>query len=123
MHLVFISQVKELQRRGDPNMIIALAGNKTDLVARRKVDAEVRELRGTSYGGCVSVFHTQEASEYAKELNLMYIETSAKDASNVEKLFSEVARRVPKTVAAPKKDVVQVKQPNAPAGGGKGSCC
>ena len=35
------SWVKELQRRGDPNVVIALAGNKADLEARRKVDSEV----------------------------------------------------------------------------------
>lgn len=31
------SWVKELQRRGDPSVIIALAGNKADLASRRKV--------------------------------------------------------------------------------------
>ena len=30
------SWVKELQRRGDPNVVIALAGNKADLEQRRK---------------------------------------------------------------------------------------
>ncbi|CAM9893536.1 unnamed protein product [Phaeothamnion confervicola] len=34
------SWVKELQRRGDPNVIIALAGNKADLEHRRDVKAE-----------------------------------------------------------------------------------
>jgi GTPase SAR1 family protein len=31
------SWVKELQRRGDPNVVIALAGNKADLEGRRQV--------------------------------------------------------------------------------------
>lgn len=35
------SWVKELQRRGDPNVVIALAGNKSDLEARRAVPREV----------------------------------------------------------------------------------
>ena len=35
------SWVKELQRRGDPNVVIALAGNKADLQDKRKVEAEV----------------------------------------------------------------------------------
>ena len=35
------SWVKELQRRGDPNVVIALAGNKSDLQNKRKVDIEV----------------------------------------------------------------------------------
>jgi hypothetical protein len=29
--------VKELQRRGDPNVVIALAGNKADMESKRKV--------------------------------------------------------------------------------------
>ena len=40
--------VKELQRRGDPSLVIALAGNKTDLADRRKVEGD-------------------EAKEYARE--------------------------------------------------------
>jgi len=35
------SWVKELQRRGDPNVVIALAGNKSDLPNKRKVEYEV----------------------------------------------------------------------------------
>lgn len=39
------SWVKELQRRGDPNVVIALAGNKADLQGKRKVDIQVtREI-------------------------------------------------------------------------------
>ena len=32
--------VKELQRQGNPNMIMALAGNKADLAAQRSVTAD-----------------------------------------------------------------------------------
>jgi GTPase SAR1 family protein len=34
--------VKELQRQGNPNIVIALAGNKSDLNSKRKVEPEVR---------------------------------------------------------------------------------
>mmetsp|Transcript_18972 Transcript_18972/g.61145 ORF Transcript_18972/g.61145 Transcript_18972/m.61145 type:complete len:104 (-) Transcript_18972:1012-1323(-) len=40
------SWVKELQRRGDPNVVIALAGNKADLQTKRRVSTEVS---GVSY--------------------------------------------------------------------------
>ena len=33
--------VKELQRQGNPNIVIALAGNKSDLNSKRKVEPEV----------------------------------------------------------------------------------
>ena len=56
------SWVKELQRRGDPNVVIALAGNKADLESRRKVEFE-------------------EASEYANDNGILHLETSAKVSS------------------------------------------
>lgn len=37
------SWVKELQKRGDPNVIIALAGNKADCVDTRTVKTEVKD--------------------------------------------------------------------------------
>merc|ERR1712063_108762 len=66
------SWVKELQRRGDPNVVIALAGNKADLDARRKVEFE-------------------EANAYAEENGILHLECSAKTANNVKALFVEVA--------------------------------
>ena len=71
------SWVKELMRRGDPNVVIALAGNKADLPAsQRKVE-------------------TEEAQAYAEENNILYLETSAKNASNVKNLFVEIAKKLP----------------------------
>eukprot|EP00965_Chrysotila_dentata_P235716 6200922-Pleurochrysis_carterae.AAC.1 len=40
--------VKELQRQGNPNIVIALAGNKSDLSSKRKVEPEVRRRRSIS---------------------------------------------------------------------------
>ena len=57
------SWVKELQRRGDPNVVIALAGNKADLESRRKIEFE-------------------EANSYAEENGILHLETSAKNANN-----------------------------------------
>eukprot|EP01042_Synura_sphagnicola_P007893 gene7893-10103_t len=65
------SWVKELQRRGDPNVVIALAGNKADMESKRKVQAE-------------------EAAQYALESDILYMETSAKTALNVRQLFVEI---------------------------------
>jgi len=73
--------VRELQRQGSPNMIMALAGNKADLEATRAVT-------------------TEEATAYAAENGLFYMETSAKTAANVTELFTEIARKLPKAEAA-----------------------
>jgi len=65
------SWVKELQRRGDPNVVIALAGNKADMESKRKVQLE-------------------EAAQYALESDILHMETSAKTALNVRELFVQI---------------------------------
>jgi GTPase SAR1 family protein len=63
--------VKELQRRGDSSVVIALAGNKADMESQRKVQ-------------------TEEAQQYARDTEIIYMETSAKTALNVNALFLEI---------------------------------
>uniref|UniRef100_A0A182NE61 small monomeric GTPase n=1 Tax=Anopheles dirus TaxID=7168 RepID=A0A182NE61_9DIPT len=60
--------VKELQRQASPNIVIALAGNKADLANSRVVDYE-------------------EAKQYADDNGLLFMETSAKTAVNVNDIF------------------------------------
>lgn len=60
--------MKELQRQAAPNIVIALAGNKADLTNKRMVEAE-------------------EAQSYAEENGLLFMETSAKTAVNVNEIF------------------------------------
>lgn len=60
--------MRELQRQASPNIVIALAGNKIDLSNKRSVEFE-------------------EASEYAEENALLFMETSAKTAMNVNDIF------------------------------------
>jgi Ras-related protein Rab-5C len=45
---------------------------------------------------------TEEATAYAAENGLFYMETSAKTAANVTELFTEIARKLPKAEAAPR---------------------
>lgn len=65
----------------NPNLIIALVGNKVDLVDSRQVP-EV------------------DARNYASESSLLYFETSAKNNTNVSNVFEDIADKLPKQAAA-----------------------
>ncbi len=86
------SWVKELQRRGDPNVVIALAGNKADLESRRKVEFE-------------------EANAYAEENGILHLETSAKNSNNVRALFVEIAKKLPKNPPQPEREAFPLMAP------------
>lgn len=63
-----------LERGSD--VVIMLVGNKTDLADKRQVTAK-------------------EGEDKAKELNVMFIETSAKGGYNVKQTFTQIASALP----------------------------
>ena len=69
--------VKELQQQASSNIVIALAGNKSDLAINRWVQYD-------------------EASAFAEENNLLFMETSAKTTENVREIFLAIAKKLPK---------------------------
>lgn len=86
-----------------------LVGNKTDLADKRQVSME-------------------EGERKAREVNVMYIETSAKAGYNVKQLFRRVAAALPGMDNAPEKskedmiDIKLEKPPEPPINEGGCSC-
>ncbi|XP_047138478.1 ras-related protein Rab-5C isoform X1 [Hydra vulgaris] len=100
------SWVKELHRQASANIVISLAGNKADLGNKRMVDYE-------------------EAHAYAEENGLLFMETSAKTASNVNELFLAIAKKLPKNTDQPgpggpsRRGIELTENPEPP----KSGCC
>ncbi|KAF7239632.1 Ras-related protein Rab-5C [Varanus komodoensis] len=99
--------VKELQRQASSNIVIALAGNKADLGSKRAVDF-------------------QEAQTYADDNSLLFMETSAKTAMNVNETFMAIAKKLPKSEqpcaagSAGRNRGVDLQESSQPS---KGQCC
>ncbi|XP_042740909.1 ras-related protein Rab-22A isoform X1 [Lagopus leucura] len=88
--------VKELRQHGPPNIVVAIAGNKCDL-------NDVSFTRRLSYSHCQKTWEVMEkdAKDYADSIHAIFVETSAKNAININELFIEISRRIPSTDTNP----------------------
>jgi len=111
------SWLEDARKHANENMAIVLVGNKSDLERRRAVPFE-------------------EGEQFAREHSLLFIETSAKTAQNVEEAFVLVARQVYERVKRGELDISSEtsgiklgpmqSSPKAPVGESKeeeGGCC
>ncbi|CAE6414671.1 unnamed protein product [Rhizoctonia solani] len=103
--------VKELQRQASPNIVIALAGNKVDLVAPavpttpitpaagddedEADDATATPGEGTGEAESLRKVPKEEAQAYATEAGLLFFETSAKTGEGIAEIFTEIAKKIP----------------------------
>ncbi|XP_035034362.1 ras-related protein Rab-6A isoform X2 [Hippoglossus stenolepis] len=101
--------IDDVRTERGSDVIIMLVGNKTDLADKRQVSIE-------------------EGERKAKELNVMFIETSAKAGYNVKQLFRRVAAALPgmdNTQDKSREDMIDIKlekPPEQPISEGGCSC-
>eukprot|EP00457_Paulinella_chromatophora_P011832 gb/GEZN01011995.1/.p1 GENE.gb/GEZN01011995.1/~~gb/GEZN01011995.1/.p1 ORF type:complete len:201 (-),score=31.57 gb/GEZN01011995.1/:484-1086(-) len=69
--------IEELQRQGAADIVIGLAGNKSDLDSKREITLE-------------------EGKKYAAENGCIFFETSAKTGDNINSVFHAIAQKLPK---------------------------
>ncbi len=67
--------IEDARAMRDDEVLLVLAGNKCDLASQRQVS-------------------TQEAEEFARSRNLLFIEISAKEGINVVEMFNQVAKKL-----------------------------
>ncbi|EFP77609.2 hypothetical protein PGT21_019087 [Puccinia graminis f. sp. tritici] len=117
------SWVKELQRQGHANIVIALIGNKLDLVqsdadqsasngsSSSNADDEPDDATATPDNATSLPDSTaanpnlsssskrqvtkEEAEAYAQENNLLFFETSAKTGEGIVEVFTQIAGKIP----------------------------
>lgn len=99
--------VAELQRQASPGIVIALVGNKLDLTtpsdelpaasAGEEDGDEAGERDADEAEGDARRVSTKEARDYAEEEGLLFFETSAKDGTGVQEVFTAIANAIPET--------------------------
>jgi len=107
------SWVKELQRQANPNIVIALAGNKVDLVQSSALSAspasppesedeadDATATPGETQGATeepesLRQVPREEAQAYATDAGLLFFETSAKTGEGIVEIFTEIAKKIP----------------------------
>ncbi|XP_032390041.1 ras-related protein Rab-6A isoform X2 [Etheostoma spectabile] len=101
--------IDDVRTERGSDVIIMLVGNKTDLADKRQIT-------------------TEEGEQRAKEMNVLFIETSAKTGYNVKQLFRRVAAALPGmdiTQDKSREDMIDIKlekPPELPASEGGCSC-
>ncbi|KAA3461748.1 ras-related protein RABH1e-like [Gossypium australe] len=83
--------MEEVRTERGSDVIIVLVGNKTDLVDKRS-----RQTTG-SFLNSLNYYHVsiEEGDSKARELGVMFIETSAKAGFNIKPLFRKIAAALP----------------------------
>lgn len=114
--------LQEIDRYATEGVNKLLVGNKSDMTDKKVVEYTVAKV----CPGNLSNERLTFSQEFADSLGIPFLETSAKNASNVEQAFLTMARQIKErmgTTTVNNKPSVQVGQGQGVQSGSAGGCC
>jgi Ras-related protein Rab-1A len=85
--------LQEIDRYACEGVNKLLVGNKSDLTNKKVVEYTVRRESGFTTWALPLITRIQVAKEFADQLTIPFLETSAKNATNVEQAFLTMAKQ------------------------------
>lgn len=123
--------LQEIDRYATEGVNKLLVGNKSDMSDKKVVDYTVAKVCHCVSGPGLFSNYIEPLTkimiqEFADSLGIPFLETSAKNASNVEQAFLTMARQIKErmgTTTVNNKPTVQVGQGQGVQSGSAGGCC
>ena len=85
--------LQEIDRYASEGVNKLLVGNKSDLTSKKVVEYSVAKVR-YAWTAAFCPWLTQGHQDFADQLNIPFLETSAKQATNVEQAFLTLAKQI-----------------------------
>jgi Ras-related protein Rab-1A len=116
--------LQEIDRYATEGVNKLLVGNKSDMTDKKVVEYTTAKVRISSYVRVISGLMVYQ--EFADSLNIPFLETSAKNASNVEQAFLTMARQIKERMGSStqqNKEKVNIMQGQSVNTGSGNGCC
>lgn len=86
--------LQEIDRYASEGVNKLLVGNKSDLTSKKVVEYSVAKVRPSMFLHLSYQFSLLSLQEFADQLTIPFLETSAKNATNVEQAFLTMAKQI-----------------------------
>lgn len=118
--------LQEIDRYATEGVNKLLVGNKSDMSDKKVVEYTMAKVSRQNRAHVNAANAHSCKQEFADSLGIPFLETSAKNASNVEQAFLTMARQIKErmgTTTVNNKPTVQVGQGQGVQSGSAGGCC
>jgi len=109
--------LQEIDRYASEGVNKLLVGNKSDMADKRVVEYDVAKVCASPTEVGMSMVDLQSLQEFADSIGIPFLETSAKNAQNVEAAFLTMARHIKEKQQS--KTLATGDKPTVPVGAGE----